>query len=124
MHKLKTLVSLSSKSETADFVFVYILEAHATDEWFITGNPVTVAQHKTLSERIIAAKRLYDMRVPFLVTVDKMSNHGCVKYAAWPERIYVILDGEIQMIGDRRPGNLPLDQLREYLETFEAKQQD
>ncbi len=116
MFKLKTLVSLNCKCESADFVFIYILEAHATDEWFQKGNPASEAQHTTLSERINATRHIYDMGIPFLVTVDTMSDAGSTKYAAWPEKICVILNGKLMLIGE---GDLGLANLQEYLDNVE-----
>jgi len=42
--------------DTADFLMVYIKEAHAIDEWPL-GNHCVVKQHKSLEERINIAKK-------------------------------------------------------------------
>ena len=87
-------------SASAVFSCLYIQEAHATDEWPInsarcsrTGRPVCFAQHKSLGERINAARefiRDYDVdtsSLPFFM--DDMTNTFQTIYAAWPLRWFV-----------------------------------
>ena len=38
------------------FVFVYVMEAHAQDEWPLGAERSVVKQHKTLKERVSAAR--------------------------------------------------------------------
>jgi len=67
---------------------VYIAEAHATDVWPL-GSHVSLPSHKTLDDRIQAAKILqtkYHNKIPLLV--DTMSDEFDEKYAIWPERYY------------------------------------
>lgn len=69
---------------------MYIREAHAADEWRL-GDVVEINQHKSLEDRMAAAKQLtehYGYTVP--VFVDSMGNDLCENYAAWPERYFVI----------------------------------
>uniref|UniRef100_A0AAY4BDJ7 Iodothyronine deiodinase n=1 Tax=Denticeps clupeoides TaxID=299321 RepID=A0AAY4BDJ7_9TELE len=88
--------------DVADFLVVYIAEAHATDEWAF-GNNVDIKQHKTLEERLRAAQMLVreDPRCP--VVVDDMSDVTAIKYAALPERLYVLQGGTVIYKGDRGP---------------------
>jgi len=74
----------------AKFVFVYLFEAHATDEWPL-GDAVVVNQHQTLEDRIAAAKLLQDKyHAECDIYVDSMDNSFNDIYAAWPERFYII----------------------------------
>jgi len=85
-------------SGIADFLTVYILEAHAVDEWPL-GNEVQIKQHQTLEERISAAKRFithYDFTVPLVV--DSIDNSFNNVFAAWPERFYIINEGKLAYI--------------------------
>lgn len=81
-------------------ICVYILEAHAQDEWPIGLDFSCVMQHKTTEERIAAAQMLktkFGLDIP--VYVDTLSNAFNSHYAAWPERFYVIdTDGDIAYI--------------------------
>lgn len=76
--------------DRADFLTVYIREAHASDEWPV-GNICVIPQHKTLQDRLTAAQnfvRDYNYNIPCVV--DCMENKFNEVYAIWPERYYVI----------------------------------
>ena len=47
---------LEEYTSRASFLCVYVMEAHASDEWPLGGARSPVAQHKTLQDRISAAK--------------------------------------------------------------------
>jgi len=87
-------------SGLADFLTVYILEAHAVDEWPL-GNAVQIKQHQTLDERIFAAKSFiqnYDFKVPLVV--DSIENSFNSIFAAWPERFYIVHDNKLAYIAN------------------------
>ena len=79
-----------------DFTIVYITEAHAQDEWPISsardspnGKPILVNQHKTMEDRIKAAKefvKAFKLPRTFRVLVDNMDNEFMDQYASWPFR--------------------------------------
>jgi len=83
-----------------DFMCVYILEAHAVDEWPIrTKSELCIKQHKTSNQRCLMAKSLknnYQLTMP--VYVDTMDNQFERTYAAWPLRAFIIQDSRIQFI--------------------------
>lgn len=77
---------------TADFVVVYITEAHAQDEWPI-GDPLQINQPLTDAERVGVARQFaadYEIQIPVLV--DSVTNQFEQAYAAWPIRFYVLED--------------------------------
>jgi hypothetical protein len=86
------------KSHPVDILTVYILEAHATDEWPIsssryspTGSAVAFEQHKKLQDRIGAANKFvedFNYRIP--MCVDTMENQFEKEYAPWPIRFYIV----------------------------------
>ncbi len=45
--------------ETVQFLVVYVLEAHALDEWPLGLARSTVKQHNTLTDRIYAARYVW-----------------------------------------------------------------
>jgi len=80
------------------FLAVYISEAHAVDEWKL-GNKICIKQHKTLEERIEAAKSFvkdFDFQLPMVV--DGMMNQFDKTYAVWPDRFFGISKGIMRLI--------------------------
>lgn len=78
------------------FVFVYISEAHAADEWPV-GHNVKIDQPKNTEERILVAqRRLADLGVgrEFVLLVDfAEENNFHSSYACWPFRWYTVGSG-------------------------------
>lgn len=78
----------------ADFLTIYVREAHPTDEWQMKSNvkeDVCYAQPKTLEQRVAIANdfvQRYKYEVPF--GIDDMKNRANDAYSAWPERIYIL----------------------------------
>jgi len=72
------------------FVYVYIEEAHADDEWPLSTT-FTIKQHKTIEERLAAAQRLveeFGSKIPVLV--DSMTNEFNREFSVWPERWFLL----------------------------------
>jgi hypothetical protein len=88
------MIALVKKwKDRVDFVFIYIQEAHASDEWPIQQLEIEIHQHQTIEERMIAAERfIKDFNVPHDIPflVDGMSNDFNNKYASWPFRFWVL----------------------------------
>jgi Iodothyronine deiodinase len=104
----------------ADFLTVYVREAHPTDEWQMKSNlkdDVCYAQPKTLEQRVIIANdftKRFKFPLPF--GIDDMSNAANDAYAAWPERIYIIDEsGHIAYRGGIGPFNYKPQEAREWL---------
>jgi hypothetical protein len=80
--------------DRAEFLQVYIREAHPNDEWQMAANRrdnVIYLQPQTRAERIaIANDYIQRLHVPLPFAVDDMDNHANLIYGAWPERIYII----------------------------------
>ena len=80
--------------DRANFLTVYIAEAHPADEWQMDSNveeKIVFKQPKLFAERQDAVKILVERlkyRVP--VAVDGMDNRADAAFAAWPERIYIV----------------------------------
>jgi len=88
-----------SFKDIANFVAVYIAEAHAQDEWPL-GRKVCLNQHKTLEERLAVARQFkkdYNLEIPLLV--DLMDNNFDQYYSSWPERFYIIEDCKMVLVG-------------------------
>jgi len=83
-------------NKRAEFLAVYITEAHAKDEWPV-GETVSVCnQPKSMDERLAIANQFvkdHDYKVPLIV--DTMNNSFQKMFAAWPIRFYIVRNGKI-----------------------------
>eukprot|EP01090_Pellita_catalonica_P012362 TRINITY_DN2661_c0_g1_i1.p1 TRINITY_DN2661_c0_g1~~TRINITY_DN2661_c0_g1_i1.p1 ORF type:complete len:125 (-),score=20.05 TRINITY_DN2661_c0_g1_i1:170-544(-) len=72
------------------FLGVYIVEAHAVDEWPV-GDPLSITQPISDAERCGVAREFVRYYKPqYEMVVDKVTNEFSRKYSAWPIRFYVI----------------------------------
>ena len=81
----------------AEFLMVYVREAHPTDEWRIGSNDRegwSVAQPRTLAERMATARAFAErVGLTMPLVVDDVDDAVSIPYGGWPGRFYV-LDGE------------------------------
>ena len=106
--------------DRADFLTVYVREAHPTDEWEMKSNvkdDVCYAQPKTLEQRMAIAKDFTArFKFPLPFGIDEMGNAADAAYAAWPERLYVIDEtGHVAYRGGMGPFNYKPAEVREWL---------
>lgn len=99
----------------ADFLVIYISEAHATDDWAF-GNNVDIKQHRNLSERLTAAQSLVDKDPLCPVVVDEMSDLTASRYGALPERLYVLQGGKVVYKGGKGPWGYSPEEVRMVLQ--------
>lgn len=95
---------MSQYSNKVQFVFVYILEAHAQDEWPIRSSrfhpqkqPILYNQPTTLQERAQIAQDFvttYEFDMPMYL--DDMNNWFENAYCCWPLRFYVTKGKQIE----------------------------
>ena len=106
-------------SDLADFVVVYIEEAHPTDGWVVPDN-VLISQHRTLEDRLTAAARLTSSPLPANLTVvaDAMSNELALAYGGLPDRFYVVHNGTVAFQGDPGPFGFSSDPVASWLQTY------
>ncbi len=81
------LSSLASEfKDSANFVFVYIREAHPGN-----GGFGEILDPRSDEERIQAAQRFKNqVRLPFEILVDPHKDPMATRWAAWPVRVYVV----------------------------------
>jgi hypothetical protein len=98
--------------DQAEFVTIYIKEAHPTDEWQMDSNEkegVCYAQPRTFEQRLAIARdftRSFDFPIPMFV--DGIDNRADSIYAGWPERFYILDErGKIAFKG--KPGPFGYD---------------
>ncbi len=100
----------------ADFWWVYIQEAHATDGRR-PSKSVKIALHKTLEDRTKAAtgcSAASELKVPVLL--DDMNDTVSSAYSAAPERFFILGDdGKVAYAGGRGPRGIDLGALEKKL---------
>ena len=103
----------------ADFLTVYIKEAHSTDEWQMPENEsedVCYAQPRTTAQRVaIANDFVTRFHYGMPLVVDPIENEANRLYAGWPERLYVIEDGVIRYKGGQGPFHFDPEELAAWL---------
>ncbi len=107
--------------DRAEFLQVYIREAHPQDEWQMKSNvrdKVVYAQPQTRAQRIaIASDYIQRLKVSLPFAVDDLDNAANLAYAAWPERLYVIDEGgRIVYRGALGPFGYHPEEVRAWLE--------
>ncbi len=111
--------------ELAEFLTIYIKEAHPEDEWQMDSNEdegVCYRQPKTLDERRAIVEDFterFDYSVPMVVdTMDDLAEDA---YSSWPERLYVIgTDGLIAYKGGVGPFGFEPDEVEAWLVDYAA----
>jgi len=107
--------------DQADFLTIYIREAHPDDEWQMDVNikdDVCYTQPKTFEQRLAIANDFAKrFNFPMPLAVDTMEEAANKAYAAWPERLYIITpDGTVAYKGGIGPFNYKPEEVRAWLE--------
>lgn len=106
--------------EQVDFVLLYTAEAHASDGWAFKNNPFGVRRHRSLEERINAAKSMFELKVPCPVLVDRMDDMFSAMFQSQGERLYVVNNGRVVYQGGRGPFFYDIDHTRTWLTEYMA----
>lgn len=111
---MSTLAERFGRHHKITFVFVYIAEAHASDEWPV-GHPVRIRQPKSTVERLeVARERLAELGVgdEFVRLVDAVEEDGDRfhrTYAAWPFRWFLVNGKDRKIMSVAQPRNSGYD---------------
>jgi hypothetical protein len=100
---------------------IYLKEAHAQDVWPL-GQHACVLDHKTIDDRITAAKNFcnkYQWQLP--MEVDCMDDQFLYTYLAHPERFYAFYDMKLQFKAQPVDANYPLTQVADWLKAHFAE---
>jgi hypothetical protein len=108
--------------ERAEFLVVYIREAHPEDGWVLAENrreAIAIRDPASDAERGQAAgacaTRLA-IRIPVLV--DRADDRVALAYGGWPDRLYLIgVDGRIAYQGGEGPSGFLPEELEAALRT-------
>lgn len=97
------------------------MEAHAADEWPIKELDEEIFQHKTVEDRLVAARNftnLYEMHPCFEIAVDNDENVFVEQYPSWPFRYWGFESGKIRVKSMAEGDLVTLDSLVEWLDGF------
>jgi len=101
-----------------DFVTVYIAEAHPAERKDFSGN-YDIDTHANMEERIEAARTLKKVAGDVLtgcpILVDRMDDSANIAFAAFPERLYVLKNGNIVFQGGTGPNNYDINEVELFL---------
>lgn len=119
MAKFDQLCQLANVySRIADFLVIYIEEAHPSNGWSFRNNYV-VTSHKTVSDRINAARLLLKIKPRasnvLTLVVDDIDDNANKAYGGLFERIYIVHNSTIVYQGPRGPNGFHLDHVDKWL---------
>lgn len=114
-------------SDVADFLLVYIDEAHPSDGW--KAPPIgpcsfNVRKHQNLEERIGAAQKLiehFSLPPQCQLVADCMDNNANVAYGVSNERVCIVQQRKIAYLGGKGPFFYNLREVRQWLEQSYGK---
>ena len=117
--------------DQADFLAIYVREAHPTDGWALPFNErvgISFAQPKTFEERLKTASTCCgSLKTTIPMVVDEIDDRAGVAYCGMPDRLYIVdTNGRVAYKGGRGPfGYKPLEmeQALILLLTAESKAQ-
>uniref|UniRef100_A0A674BC09 Iodothyronine deiodinase n=1 Tax=Salmo trutta TaxID=8032 RepID=A0A674BC09_SALTR len=117
----------SEFSDVADFLLVYIDEAHPSDGWVAPAmgpRSFEVRKHRSLEERVVAAKKLiesFSLPSQCQLVADCMDNNANVAYGVSNERVCIVQRRKIAYLGGKGPFFYNLKDVRQYLEQSYGK---
>jgi len=104
--------------DTADFVTVYVMEAHARDSLWPDPQDYDVKSHLSLPDRLCAARRLGEVGVAGQMLVDSMEDQAALVLGAVPERLMVVRQGVVTYLGEFGPRGYNIAEVEEHLNTY------
>jgi thyroxine 5-deiodinase len=106
----------SFNKAVARFLTIYIEEAHAHDEWWVPHAKACIRNHRCIEERQAAGKRFVeDFKFPIELVCDSFDNQVEERFDAYPERLYIIEQGNVVYQGEPGPMGYHLSEVKEWL---------
>jgi len=102
-------------SDVADFVTVYIKEAHANDSLWPMTQSYNIKQQRELEERLEAAQTLSDVGIEGRLFVDSMDDLSCYVFGALPERLVLVERLNVKFVSAQGPIGYKLPEIEERL---------
>ena len=90
--------------DAADFVIVYLAEAHPVDEAVIKDY-YRIETHVSLEDRSRAVDELKEFapELPCKVYMDSMKDEALHNYGSYPERLFIVQNGKVKFVGGIGP---------------------
>ena len=110
--------------KNADFLLVYIREAHPDSVLFLKkdGQEILekVTQTETLAQRNQTAQICTaSLKLSIPTVVDGADNKVNANYAGWPERLVIVgVEGKIAYYGGKGPFGFKTQEIERWLEEF------
>ena len=96
MEKLATFKEIVREyGSVADFLLIYIAEAHPTDGWAFANNKYQIPNHINIQDRVKAAEKLMGEGLVCPIVVDTMTDQASKLYRATPERLAIVKDKKL-----------------------------
>jgi len=110
-------------SGVADFVTIYITEAHPAERGHFRvggdGGNYDIDTHNNIADRLNAAETLQQEAGDALkgckILVDPMDDRSNKAYASLPERLYVVQDGQVVYQGGLGPFDYRIGDVENFL---------
>lgn len=110
-------------AQVADFVTIYIAEAHPAERGHFRvggeGGNFDIDTHANMADRLRAAETLLNEAGESLagcpILVDLMDDRAQTAYAALPERLYVIMDNRVVYQGGLGPFDYKIGEVERFL---------
>lgn len=110
-------------SDVADFLTVYVEEAHPCDGWAFKNN-VTIPKHQTLEQRCAAAQVMLDtVAFDCPIVVDNMGDTTNKAYAGMPIRLFILKGRNVEYAGGVGPTFYNLNEVKEWLQSYSTTYQ-
>lgn len=105
-------------SDIADFVMIYVQEAHPDDGWMMKKN-YEILRHKSIEERIEASKTLRSLlSEDITLYIDTIDNAASMAYSGCPNRILIIEGNVLTYQNGPGPTSYNFDDLRRSLQNL------
>ena len=114
----------------AEFLLVYIREAHPDSVLYTLNNGVQqlqkITQTETLLERSQTAQTCsVSLHLSIPTLVDKEDNKVNAAYAGWPDRLAIVgVDGKLAYYGAKGPGGFRPQEAEKWLRAVRASQSE
>lgn len=125
MARLRAFQRLAARFvDIADFLLVYIEEAHPSDGWVSSDAAYAIPKHQCLQDRLRAAALLRQGAPACPLAVDTMDNASSAAYGAYFERLYIIQEQKVMYQGGRGPEGYKIAELRRWLDQYQSRLQN
>eukprot|EP01084_Bolivina_argentea_P103566 185498_1 len=123
-------------SDIANFVIIYIKEAHGSDMLFTLEGNINIKTPQYLNERKIACKKMIDLMKENInddtfdyvtnnnnengikIVIDNMKNEMLLKFLAYPERLFVIDNYKVVFQQEAGPHAYNVGEVEEFLNNY------